>query len=78
MSGAIEAIQIIGALVDLLQAMQRLTPALSAEVTAVSLLVKQAQAEGRDLTQGDKAAVMALVDSARQRAVDAIANAPQS
>lgn len=77
MSGAVEALQIISALVDLLQTMQRLAPALSAEIQAVSALVRQAQSEGRDMTEADRIAIMALVGAARDRAVKAIMMAQQ-
>lgn len=75
MSGAIEALAIISALVDLLQTVQRLAPTLSAEIQAVTALVRQAQAEGRDLSEADRVAVMALVNAARDRALKAILQA---
>ena len=73
MSGALETLAIISALVDLLQTAQRLAPALSAEIQAVGALVKQAQTEGRDLTPADRMAVTTLVNAARDRAAAAIA-----
>ena len=78
MSGAVQAIQVISALVDLLQTMQRLAPTLSAEMQAVSALVKQAQTDGRDLSDADRVAVMALLGAARDRALVAIARAQQA
>lgn len=76
MSGALETLAIISALVDLLQAAQRLAPALSAEIQAVNALVKQAQSEGRDLTVADRLAITTLVNAARDRAVSAIGKMP--
>lgn len=76
MSGIAEALTLVSALIDLLQVLQRMAPSLSAEIQAVTGLVRQAQADKRDLSHAEMQAVRAIVDGARARAAAAIEAAP--